>query len=226
PSGTTAPGSTSTGTAATVATGTSTAGASALTRRRVRGRVLAGSALFVAGFTVVFVLLAVAASTIGRALLLRQRGIEIGAGVLIILLGAAFLGLLPGLQGEWRMRALPSAGLASAPLLGAVFALSWVPCVSPTLGAVLGMAAVEGTAVRGAVLAAAYSLGLGLPFLLFGLGLPRLLRAFAAVRRHSAWITRVGGILLILLGLALVTGLWTDTINWLRAFIGAWEIIT
>ncbi|MGH3739527.1 MAG: cytochrome c biogenesis CcdA family protein, partial [Micromonosporaceae bacterium] len=194
-----------------------------LTRRHARGRVVLGSALFVGGFTAVFVLLAVAASTLGRALLLRQRPIEIGAGLLTIVLGAAFLGLVPALQRQWRPK-LPAAGLAGAPLLGAVFALSWTPCLSPTLTAVLGLAAVEGSVVRGAVLALAYSFGLGVPFLLFGLGFRGLLGVFAVIRRHSVWVTRIGGVMLILLGLLLVTGLWTDVINWLRATVGPGEI--
>jgi len=207
--------------------GTATAVATidpALTRRRVRGRVTAGVALFVVGFTVVFVLISLAASTLGRTLLLRQREIEVVAGLAIILLGVAFLGLVPGLRREWRFRRLPAAGLAGAPVLGAVFALSWTPCLSPTLAAVLGLAAVEGSAGRGAVLASAYGLGLGLPFLLFGLGFRRLLGMFAVIRRHSVWVTRIGGVMLVLLGLALVTGTWTEAINWLRATVGPGEV--
>jgi cytochrome c-type biogenesis protein len=205
----------------TASAGTSVA---VLTRRRARGRVTAGVALFVAGFTVVFVLISLAASTLGRSLLLRQREIEVAAGLLIVLLGVAFIGLVPGLRREWRIRRLPAAGLAGAPVLGAVFALSWTPCLSPTLAAVLGLAAVEGSAGRGAVLATAYGIGLGLPFLLFGLGFRRLLGMFAVIRRHSDWVTRIGGVMLILLGLALVTGAWTEVINWLRATVGPGEV--
>jgi cytochrome c-type biogenesis protein len=206
------------------AASTAAASATILTRRRARGRVTAGVALFVAGFTAVFVLVSLAASTLGRTLLLRQREIEVAAGLLIILLGVAFLGLVPGLQREWRIRRLPAAGLAGAPVLGAVFALSWTPCLSPTLAAVLGLAAVEGSAGRGAVLATAYGLGLGFPFLLFGLGFRRLLGVFAVIRRHSGWVTRIGGVMLVLLGLALVTGAWTEVINWLRATVGPGEV--
>lgn len=199
-------------------------GTATLTRGRARGRVVAGVALFVAGFTVVFVLVSLGASALGRTLLLRQREIEVAAGLLIIVLGAAFLGLIPGIRREWRIRRLPAAGLTGAPVLGAVFALSWTPCLSPTLAAVLGLAAVEGSAGRGAVLATAYGLGLGLPFLLFGLGFRRLLGMFAVIRRHSGWVTRIGGVMLILLGLALVTGVWTEIINWLRATVGPGEV--
>jgi cytochrome c-type biogenesis protein len=200
------------------------AGVGVVTRRRVQGRVALGVGLFVLGFTAVFVILSVTVSTIGAALLIRQRAIEIGAGLVIIMLGVAFLGLIPGLQNEWRLRRLPAAGLAGAPVLGAVFALSWTPCLSPTLAAVLGLAAVSGSAVRGAVLATAYGLGLGVPFVLFGLGFRRLLGVFAVIRRHSLWVTRIGGAMLILLGLALVTGVWLDFINWLRATVGPGEV--
>ncbi len=190
--------------------------------RRVRA--VAGSALFVAGFTTVFTLLAYAAGQLGRALLVHARTIEITAGALTIVLGLAFMDLLPGLSRTWRITRLPRAGLAGAPLLGATFALSWTPCLSPTLTAVLGLAAVQGSAARGTALAAAYSLGMGLPFIGFGAGLPRLLRLSRWLRRHGAWVTRLGGVLLVAVGLALVTGLWTEFINWLRATIGPGQI--
>jgi cytochrome c-type biogenesis protein len=192
--------------------------------RRVRGRILLGSLLFVAGFTVVFILTGVVVAQAGRALLTHQRIVEIVVGSLIILLGLAFAGLVPGLQRDLRIRRLPRAGLAGAPVLGAVFGLSWIPCVSPTLGAVLGLAAVAGQTGRAVTLTAAYCLGLGLPFLAFGLGFRRLLGVFGWVRRHSVWVTRIGGALLILVGLALVTGAWTEFINWLRATVGAGSV--
>ena len=188
--------------------------------QRVRGRILLGSALFVAGFTVVFTLTGVLVAQAGRALLVHQRIVEIVVGVLVIALGLAFAGLVPGLQRELRIHRLPNAGLAGAPILGAVFALSWTPCVGPTLGAVLGLSAVGGQTGRAVTLTIAYCLGLGLPFLAFGLGFRRLLGLFAAVRRHSVWVTRIGGALLVLVGLALVTGGWTEFVNWLRATVG------
>ena len=188
--------------------------------RRARGRILLGSLLFVAGFTVVFILTGVIAAQAGRALLVHQRMVEIVVGALVIVLGLAFAGLIPGLQRDLRIQRLPSAGLAGAPVLGAVFALSWTPCVGPTLGAVLGLAAVGGQTGRAVTLTAAYCLGLGLPFLAFGLGFRRLLGLFSRVRRHSEWVTRIGGALLVLVGLALVTGGWTEFLNWLRATVG------
>jgi cytochrome c-type biogenesis protein len=144
--------------------------------------------------------------------------------VLIIVLGLAFLGLVPGLQREWRIHRLPAAGLASAPVLGAVFALSWTPCIGPTLGAVLGLALVDGSTGRAVTLTVAYCLGLGLPFLGFGLGFRRLLGLHKALRRNSVWVTRVGGGMLIIVGLALTTGVWGEFLNWLRATVGPGEV--
>jgi cytochrome c-type biogenesis protein len=185
-----------------------------------RGRVIVGTSGFIAGFTVVFTVLGVFAASVGRVLFTYERVFELIAGLVIIGLGLAFLGLIPGLQREWRIHKLPAAGMASAPVLGAVFALSWVPCIGPTLGAVLTLAAVEGTAGRAATLTVAYCLGLGLPFLVFGLGFRKLIGLHKAIRRNSQWVTRIGGAMLIVVGLALATGVWGLGINWLKAAIG------
>ncbi|MGN9774785.1 cytochrome c biogenesis CcdA family protein [Micromonospora sp. H33] len=190
----------------------------------VKGRVLAGTLLFIAGFTAVFTATAILFATVGKVFFQYERTLEIVVGALIVVLGLSYVGLLPGLQREFRIRKLPSAGLLGAPVLGAVFALSWVPCTGPTLGAVLGMAAVEGQTDRAVVLAVAYCLGLGVPFVVFGLGFQRLLGVFRAVRRNSRWVTRVGGVLLVLIGLALVTGGWTNFVSWLQATVGAGEV--
>jgi cytochrome c-type biogenesis protein len=189
-----------------------------------RGRVLAGTALFVAGFGTVFVLSSVVAASAGQALMRHQRVVEVVIGALVIVFGAAFAGLIPGLQREWRIHRLPAAGLIGAPVFGAVFALSWTPCLGPTLGVVLGLSTVSGSTGRAVVLAIAYCLGLGLPFIAFGLGFHRMLGLFRAVRRNSRWVTRIGGLLLIIVGLALVTGGWLDFVNWLRATVGAGEV--
>ncbi|HEX6969039.1 MAG TPA: cytochrome c biogenesis protein CcdA [Micromonosporaceae bacterium] len=193
-------------------------------RAVVKGRVLAGTLLFIGGFTIVFVATAILFASIGKVFLAHQRALEIGVGVLIIVLGLAFLGLVPGLQREFRLHRLPAAGLLGAPVFGAVFALSWVPCVGPTLGAVLGMATVSGQTDRAAVLAVAYCLGLGLPFIVFGLGFQRFLGVFRAVRRNGRWVTRVGAALLILVGLALVTGGWQSFLIWLQTNVGVGEV--
>jgi len=187
-----------------------------------RWRTLAGAAGFVAGFTTVFTLMAYAAGQIGRILLIHARTIEVVVGLLTIALGLAFAGLLP--MRTARIGWLPKAGVAGSPILGATFALSWTPCLSPTLSVVLGLAAVQGSAARGTLLAAAYSLGMGLPFLGIAAGLPRLARAVRFVRRHNVWITRLGGLLLVAVGLALVSGAWTEFVNWLRATVGPGQI--
>lgn len=180
-----------------------------------RGRVLAGTSLFVLGFAVVFTLMASLVANIGITLMSNKRVLDIVLGILIILLGLAFLGLVPGMQRELRIHRLPNAGLLGAPIFGALFALSWMPCVGPTLGAVLGLATRAGETDRAVILALAYSLGLGVPFVLFGLFFRRLLGVFKAVRRNSRWVTRTGGALLIAVGLALVTGGWNSFLIWL-----------
>ena len=185
-----------------------------------RGRILAGTSLFVAGFTVVFVLASVLIARAGRELLVHQRIEEIIVGALIVVLGFAFLGFIPPLQRDLRVHRLPDAGLVGAPLLGATFGLGWSPCVSPTLGAVLTLGGTSGQAGRATALAVAYCFGLGLPFLAFGLGLRRVLGVSVWVRRHSRWVTRIGGALLVLVGVALITGGWASFIIWLRATVG------
>ncbi|ADU09703.1 cytochrome c biogenesis protein CcdA [Micromonospora aurantiaca] len=195
-----------------------------MTRRPARGRLLAGTLLFVAGFTVVFILTAVTVASAGRLLLVHARTVEIIAGALTVVLGLSFLGLVPAAQYERRLRRLPAPGLAGAPLLGVVFGVGWVPCVSPTLGAVLALAAVDGTTGRAVALAVAYCVGLGAPFVLFGLGLRRVLAALAVARRHSRTITRVGGVLLVVVGVALMTGWWSTFTIWLRATVGPGQV--
>jgi cytochrome c-type biogenesis protein len=185
-----------------------------------RWRLGVGVGGFIAGFTAVFTLMGLFASTVGRALLTNERTIQLVAGLLVIALGLAFAGLVPGLQREWRVHRLPAAGLASAPVLGAVFAISWVPCVGPTLGAVLALTMTEGSAGRGTLLTVAYCLGLGLPFLAFGIGFRRLIGLRAAIRAHNLWVTRIGGAMLVLVGLALATGVWDSLMTWFKVTIG------
>jgi cytochrome c-type biogenesis protein len=187
---------------------------------RRRGRVLAGTALFVAGFAAVFIAVSVVAAKATLALIANRRPLEIVGGALVIVLGFAFMGLVPGLQREWRIHKLPAAGLLGAPVFGAVFALSWVPCVGPTLGAVLTLGMTSGSLPRAVTLAIAYCLGLGLPFVAFGLGFRRVIGVMKAVRRNSRWVTRVGGAMLVLVGVALVTGVWWDFVVWLQSSVG------
>ncbi|MFI7156252.1 cytochrome c biogenesis CcdA family protein [Micromonospora chalcea] len=198
--------------------------APARTTAAVKGRVLAGTLLFIAGFTVVFVATAILFSGVGKLFFRYERTLEIVIGALVVVLGLGYLGVIPGMQREFRIRWLPSAGLLGAPVLGAVFALSWLPCTGPTLGAVLGMAATEGGTDRAVVLAVAYCLGLGIPFVVFGLGFQRLLGVFRAVRRNSRWVTRIGGALLIAIGLALISGGWVNVVIWLQTNVGVGEV--
>ncbi|MET7427294.1 cytochrome c biogenesis CcdA family protein [Dactylosporangium sp. NPDC005555] len=185
-----------------------------------RGRMLAGACLFIAGFTVVFLLTGVTFAQAGRLLWQHARTVEVVAGSLTVVLGLAFIGLLPRMPGERRVRFLPRAGLAGAPVLGATFGLGWVPCVSPTLGAVLSLAAVDATVGRGLLLAAAYCAGLGLPFLAVAVGMRRGLAFITATRPYRRAVNVAGGVMLMAVGLALLTGAWTDFVGWLRTTVG------
>ncbi|MBU6244834.1 MAG: cytochrome c biogenesis protein CcdA [Actinomycetales bacterium] len=190
---------------------------------RNRGRVLAGSLLFVLGFSVVFVSYGAIFGGVGSVLLGYQDIIDRVLGVLIIAMGLAFMGLIPGLQREWRVHRMPRWGVASAPVLGIVFGLGWSPCIGPTLTAVQGLAFTEASAARGALLSLAYCAGLGLPFIVLALAFSRTARALALVRSHSELIMRIGGGLLIGIGLLLVTGLWGEFTIWLRVSVPGFE---
>jgi cytochrome c-type biogenesis protein len=143
--------------------------------------------------------------------------------VIIIALSLVFVGFIPGLQREFRFHKVPRMGLAGAPVLGAIFGLGWTPCIGPTLSAVQTLAFQSGTATRGAILSVAYSLGLGIPFIVAGLAFRRMLGAIRWVRRHQAWVTRVGGVMLIAVGVLLVTGAWDALIGALRGWSGPME---
>jgi cytochrome c-type biogenesis protein len=186
--------------------------------------VLAGTGLFVAGFATVFIAVSVVAAKVAFSLMAHRRVLEVVGGALVIVLGFAFMGLVPGLRREWRIHTLPAAGLAGAPVFGAVFALSWAPCTGPTLGAVFTLSATSGSLGRAVSLAVAYCLGLGLPFVAFGLGFRRLIGVWQAVRRNSRWVTRIGGAMLVLVGVALVTGAWWNFVIWLQSSVGVGEV--
>ncbi len=188
-----------------------------------RSRVLAGSVLFVLGFSAVFVTSGALFGSLGSAFAGHQDVVDVVLGLLTILLGLAFLGLVPGLQREVRLHRLPSPGLAGAPLLGVLFGVGWTPCLGPTLAAVQTLAYREASAGRGALLTAAYCAGLGIPFVLTGLAFSRALGAFAVVKRHYAVVMRVGGGLLVLVGLLLVSGLWSSVIADLRGWVSGFE---
>lgn len=189
-------------------------------RQHAQRRMLAGAALFVAGFSFVFVTAGTLFGTLGSTLTEHQRQLQIVLGVVTIVLGIAFLGFIPALQRERKVHWLPSAGLVGAPLLGLVFGLGWLPCLTPTLTAVYSMAATEGTAGRGALLSVAYCVGLGIPFLLVAWGAGWVTGAVGFARRHARLISQIGGALLIVIGIALVTGLWDHWITELQVRVG------
>lgn len=192
------------------------------TVRAARLRVVGAAALFVAGFTVVFLLGTVAVLGLTTTLLTNELLLQRIGGVVTILMGLVFVGFVPALQREARFTPRLLSTIGGAPLLGAVFALGWTPCLGPTLTAVIAVAsATDGANVaRGALLVIAYCLGLGIPFLLLAFGSARAVQGLGWLRRHSRTIQVFGGVLLILVGVALVTGLWADFISWVRdAFV-------
>jgi cytochrome c-type biogenesis protein len=181
-----------------------------------RGRMLAGSLLFVLGFSFVFVSFGALFGAVGDWLWEYQRSVTVVLGLLTILVGIAFLGAVPWLQRDWRIHRVPAVGLAAAPLLGVLFGLGWTPCIGPTLGAITTLAVNEGSAERGALLSFVYCLGLGLPLVVAALAYRRMLGAIGWVRRHQQWVTRLGGLMLIAVGVLLVTGWWDVLVGDLR----------
>ena len=184
-----------------------------------RRRVLVATALFVAGFTVVFTAGLGAVVWIADSLLINQELLQRLGGVVTIVMGLVFLGAVPGLQKDTRRIGTRRSGLLGAPLLGATFGLGWTPCLGPTLTGVIALAAgtPSGTAwLRGLLLVLAYCAGLGLPFLLFALGTARTLRTQLWLTRHTRTVRRIGGAVLLVVGLALVSGLWGEWVAILR----------
>ncbi|WP_445258490.1 cytochrome c biogenesis CcdA family protein [Nocardioides aurantiacus] len=183
-----------------------------------RGRMLAGSVLFVLGFSFVFVSFGAIFGGLGDFLFEYQRQITVVMGGLTILLGLVFLGVVPLLQRDVRVHRVPSVGLAAAPMLGALFGLGWTPCIGPTLVAVLSLSAQEATASRGALLTLFYCLGLGIPFVLAALAYRRMLGTVSWVRRHQRVVSAFGGAMLVVVGLLLVTGWWGEMVGWVRTW--------
>ncbi|MCW2682682.1 MAG: ccdA [Blastococcus sp.] len=201
--------------------GTATAVRVGTDERSTRRRMVLGAVLFVLGFTIVFVAISSAFGGLGRLLLVHNELITRVMGVVTVVVGLGFLGWLPMLQRTKRMTLRPTVGLAGAPLLGMVFGLGWTPCLGPTLAAVQNLAFSEATATRGAVLGLAYCLGLGVPFVLVALGARWAIGATSFLRRHARAVTRFGGAVLVVVGLLLVTGAWTEMMQWLRSWLAA-----
>ncbi|HEY9307698.1 MAG TPA: cytochrome c biogenesis protein CcdA [Microbacterium sp.] len=174
-----------------------------------RGRLVLGVLLFIAGFTVVFVSMAMLGGTLGRFLLEYADLITRVLGVVIIAMGLVFIGWFGRAQRITRPQVRSNLGLIGAPLLGIALGIGWAPCIGPTLAVILTMAFDSGSAARAALLGVAYSLGLGIPFLLLTLGFGWATRSVSFVRRHIRVVNLIGGALLIVLGLLMVTGVWT-----------------
>ncbi len=175
---------------------------------RRRGRMLAGSGLFVLGFALVFVSSGLVFGALGQLLYTYRSTISVVIGVLTILLGLIFAGVVPIGRRELRIDRMPKVGVAAAPLLGIVFGIGWTPCLGPTVAVVLNLALNEGSALRGALLAFVYALGLGIPFVVAALAFSRMARTIGVVRRHQKALLRAGGGLMVVVGVLLVTGLW------------------
>ena len=174
-----------------------------------RGRLVLGVLLFIAGFTVVFVSVAMLGGTLGRFLIEYQDLITRVLGVVIIAMGLVFIGWFGLAQRITRPQVRGNLGLVGAPLLGVALGIGWAPCIGPTLAVILTMAFDSGSTARAALLGVAYSLGLGIPFLLLTLGFGWATRSVSFVRRHIRVVNLIGGGLLIVLGLLMVTGVWT-----------------
>jgi len=189
-----------------------------------RGRLFLGTLLFVLGFTAVFVSTGAAFGYFGQNVLEHQKTITKVFGAITIVLGLSFMGVLPGMQREFRLHKRPGIGLVGAPLLGMVFGLGWAPCIGPTLGAVMALSASEASANRGALLTVAYCLGLGVPFLVAALAFRKALGAFDWVKKHYVWVMRIGGGMLVLLGALMLTGVWDHLMREMQSWAQQYTI--
>ncbi|MDX3226621.1 cytochrome c biogenesis CcdA family protein [Streptomyces sp. ME19-01-6] len=184
-----------------------------------RGRMVAGASLFVLGFTAVFVSAGALFGNFGWTLQEHKETLSKVLGVVTIVMGLAFMGMLKGFgQREFRFHMKPGMGLVGAPLLGALFGVGWTPCLGPTLTAVNALALNEASAGRGALLMVAYCLGLGLPFIAVAIAYRRVLGAFGWVKRHYVWVMRIGGGMLVALGVLLLTGIWDSMMGDMQAW--------
>lgn len=194
-----------------------------------RWRVAGAAALFVAGFTAVFATTLLGSVAVTRTLVLNELLLQRVGGVVMIAMGLVFAGLVPALQRDLRphrmLQRLPIAGLSGAPLLGGVFGLGWTPCLGPTLAGVVALTVGTpgDTVVRGTVLVLAYCAGLGIPFVLLALGAGHAVRALGWLRRHARGIQLAGAAMLLLVGAALVTGMWAELVAVLRGPISGFE---
>ena len=205
-------------------TGAELSGEATTVQTKTKSRVLVGSLLFVLGFSFVFVAYGLLFGALGEALVRYQQPITRILGVVVIVLGLAFMGVIPGLQREFRLHTIPDWGMWAAPALGVLFGLGWTPCIGPTLAAVQTLAFTQGSAARGALLSFVYCLGLGLPFVLVGLMFRRALGAMSWVRQRSDVVMKLGGGLLVVIGVLLVTGVWDNVTIALRSWASGFGV--
>lgn len=190
-----------------------------------RGRMVTGASLFVLGFTAVFVSGGALFGFFGDTLQEHSETLTKVLGGLMILMGIFFMGLMPWMtQREFRIHKRPVTGLAGAPVLGALFGIGWTPCLGPTLSSVSILAVDQGTAGRGAILTVAYCLGLGVPFVLAAVAFRKALGAFGWVKRHYAWVMRIGGVMMIATGLLLLTGAWGTMMQQLQGWSNGFTV--
>ena len=186
---------------------------------RHTGRTVAGTALFVAGFSAVFSLTGLAVGGLGQLFSAHDSLLTRVLGAVTIVLGLLFFGAFDRFMFAGRVfkpSVMPKAGLAGAPLLGVLFGIGWTPCIGPTLTAVLALSLQSGTAARGAFLAFIYGLGLGIPFLVVAVAFSRLVNVLSFFKRNARMVSRIGGVLLVAVGLLEVTGAWSAAITWLH----------
>lgn len=181
-----------------------------------RSQILAGVVLFVLGFAAVFVSAGILFGTVGSALITYQTVINRVVGTLTIVMGLIFAGLIPLGRRELRLNRIPNVGVAGAPLLGVVFGLGWTPCIGPTLAVVINLSLNEGSASRGGLLAFVYALGLGVPFVIAGPAFSRMARTVSFLQRHQTALMRLGGLMMVGVGVLLVSGLWDTVTAYLR----------
>ena len=183
-----------------------------------RGRVFLGSILFVAGFSALFISYGALFGELGSRIATNEESITRVLGVLTILMGVIFLGAFP-LMPTIKPRISTTGGLIGAPLLGFLFGVGWTPCIGPALASVQALAFQESSAVRGAILSLGYCIGLGTPFIATGLFLDKSEKIRKVALKSGNSISKVGGVLLILIGILQLTGLWTDLMIEMRSWI-------
>jgi cytochrome c-type biogenesis protein len=191
--------------------------------KRDRSRVLTGVALFVLGFAVVFVAYGAAFGALGLWLVRWQEVVIRVLGVVVILMGLVFIGQFSFLQRTIKPSWRPATGLIGAPLLGIVFGLGWTPCIGPTLAAISALSVGTGSPWRGALLGLVYCIGLGIPFLLVALGFDWVAGSVAFLKRHIRLINIIGGVLLVVIGILMATGLWSQLMSQFLAVIQGFE---